>query len=241
MRRLLAIGVAAAALAATSYAHAAEVDYFLKIPGIDGEGRDGAHNKWIVIESLDWREYRLDREAGAVRFGDGAHGRRLPSGSSSASASGDPDRPVIIGRAPSPQASTQHNQTDLEFVLSRASRATPKLMQYCASGKHVARVEIDQIENGKRTARYVLHNPRFVSFVAGDVRLTATSAARGQSSNNLKQMTLAARSLTTDPKVHLVYDCADWINYKTGAKGGNCAASKTRGDVIMKGSKIKEN
>lgn len=244
MRHARAVCAATLFIVLSTGAKAAEVDYFIKIPGVDGEARDGAHDKWIIIESLDWGAYRLDREAGAVRFGDGAHGRRLPSGSSNSSSKGDPDRPVIIGDVPNSSAPAQRNQSDLNFVLSRASRANPKLMQNCANGKHLPKVEIDQLANGQRIAHYVLHDPRFVSFAAGDVRLSAstgTNAVRRQSLNNLQQMTITARTLKTNPTVRLVYQCADWINYKTGAKGGNCAASKTRKDIILKGSKIKEN
>lgn len=244
MRHVWTAHAAAAVVLFAPTTGAAAADYFIKIPGVDGEARDKNHDKWIIIESVDWGAYRLDREAGAVRFGDGARGRRPPRGQTTAPAYGDPDRPVITGRVYSDESSAQYNETDLQFVLSRASRATPKLMQYCASGKHVAKVEIDQIENGEAVARYVLRNPRFVSFVAGDMQLTAPvtgAAARSRSPGKLKEMTLAARSLATDPTVRLVYDCADWVNRKTGAKGGNCATSKTRGDVVIKGSKIKEN
>lgn len=80
----------------------AQVDYFLKIPGVDGESTDKDHGGEIELLSWSWGESN-----------SAAH----ESGTTGGSA----------GRS---------SMQDLTCTM-RASKATPKLMQYCATGKHI--------------------------------------------------------------------------------------------------------
>lgn len=203
-------GIAAALAAAAALilsAKAAQVDYYLKIPGVDGESRAGAHDKWIEITSVS---FALDREAGAVRFGDGVSGRRPP-----AARNGDVDQPVIIGSLPNPQTARQ-NQTDFAFVMERASRATPKLMQSCADGKHIDRAEIDELRDGVVAVSRVYYDLRFVAFEADGERIEPGAAGRRVA------RTLKNRPLKADPKVVMRYACMEWKDARTGKKSAPC-------------------
>jgi type VI secretion system secreted protein Hcp len=80
----------------------AQVDYFLKIPGAEGESTDEGHQNEIELLSWSWGE---------------TNGASHESGTTGGGA----------GKA--------HMQ-DLTIVM-RANKATPKLMQYCADGKHI--------------------------------------------------------------------------------------------------------
>jgi type VI secretion system secreted protein Hcp len=50
----LILAIAAVTLFTSAPAHAAAVDYFLKIDGIDGESIDNTHRGEIIIESFSW-------------------------------------------------------------------------------------------------------------------------------------------------------------------------------------------
>jgi type VI secretion system secreted protein Hcp len=80
----------------------AQVDYFLKIPGIEGESTDSAHGGEIEILSWSWGESNASTHESGTTGGSAGKG---------------------------------HLQ-DMTCTL-RASKATPKLMQYCADGKHI--------------------------------------------------------------------------------------------------------
>ena len=53
-RKTLRAAVVAALFALPALAHAAAVDYFLKIDGVDGESMDDRHKSEIDIESWSW-------------------------------------------------------------------------------------------------------------------------------------------------------------------------------------------
>lgn len=53
MKTLIRIAVIASA-SLWLQAHAASLDYFLKIDGVDGESVDDAHKNWIDIDSFSW-------------------------------------------------------------------------------------------------------------------------------------------------------------------------------------------
>lgn len=80
----------------------AQVDYFLKIDGIDGESTDDAHKKEIDIESFSFSEQNS---------GDAAMRGGMGAGKVSIS--------------------------DMTFV-AKMCKASPKLMEACATGKHIA-------------------------------------------------------------------------------------------------------
>lgn len=203
--RISAALIAAAAL--TASAKAAQVDYFLKISGVEGEATAEGHKDWIELISVS---YALDPEAGALRFGDGEAGRRLPAGD------GDPDRPVIVGSVPNAQAA-QPAETDFAFVLHRASKATPKLMQYCADGKHVGRAQIDELHGGVLAVKRAYYDLRFVSFEADGERITPGAAGKRLARR------LKTRTLQADPKVAMRYFCMEWEDARTGEKSAPCA------------------
>ena len=78
-----AVAVGIIALAAGNFGHlgatvapqiaaAAQVDYFLKIDGIDGESTDGAHKDWIEVMSWSWG---MSNPSSAGAGGGGGSGR----------------------------------------------------------------------------------------------------------------------------------------------------------------------
>jgi type VI secretion system secreted protein Hcp len=101
--KLLAILIMA--LAATTFStRAAQVDYFLKIDGIEGESTDAAHAAEIDVLSWAW--------------GMSNSGNPAPGGGGGA------------GKV---------NFHDLS-ITKTIDKATPKLMQACATGKHIKEV-----------------------------------------------------------------------------------------------------
>jgi len=58
-------------------AHMANVDYFLKIDGVDGESTDAKHKNEISVESFSWSERQLD--AGGGSGGGGGAGKVDPA------------------------------------------------------------------------------------------------------------------------------------------------------------------
>jgi type VI secretion system secreted protein Hcp len=79
----------------------AQVDYFLKLTGIEGESTDSKHKNEIDVESFSWGASNSGTHAGG---GGGGAGKVA--------------------------------MQDFNFVM-RASKATPKLMQACATGQHI--------------------------------------------------------------------------------------------------------
>ncbi|MGF1579069.1 MAG: Hcp family type VI secretion system effector [Gemmataceae bacterium] len=80
----------------------AQVDYFLKIPGIEGESTDEGHGGEIEVQSWSWGETNsATHESGTTGGGAGR---------------------VAV--------------QDFTFTME-ANKATPVLMQYCATGKHI--------------------------------------------------------------------------------------------------------
>jgi type VI secretion system secreted protein Hcp len=85
---------------------AAQVDYFLKLDGIEGESKDAGHEGQIVIDSFSWGEN--SSEAGMI----------LPAVQSARESSG--------GKA---------TVSDFHFE-KKMDKASPKLMEAAASGQH---------------------------------------------------------------------------------------------------------
>jgi type VI secretion system secreted protein Hcp len=80
----------------------AQVDYFLKLTGIEGESTDSKHKNEIDVESFSWGATNMGTHSGG---GGGGAGKV--------------------------------SMQDFSFVM-RANKATPKLMQACATGQHIA-------------------------------------------------------------------------------------------------------
>jgi type VI secretion system secreted protein Hcp len=97
----------------------AQVDYFLKIDGIDGESKDAKHKDHIDVESWSW---------GAVQSGTQQHG----------------------GGGGTGKVSMQ----DFHFVM-RLTKASPKLMLACASGKHIKLATLTARKAGKDQQEYL--------------------------------------------------------------------------------------
>lgn len=226
-----ALAVAAAALAGG--VEAAQVDYFLKIPGVEGEADKRGHENWIELVHYD-----LDRESGEVRFGDGVTGRRPPTGA----ADGDPDQPVIVGSLPNPK-SAQQAQSDLAFVMRRASRAGPKLMQLCANGQHIPKAEIHELHDGVLAVKRTYYDLRFVSFETDGERIEPGAAGRRLARR------LQSQRLANNPRVRMRYACMEWADVRSGKTSAPCpVAAKKDGtitikgkDITLKGKKIREN
>jgi type VI protein secretion system component Hcp len=209
----------AAACLATSV-RAAEVDYFLKIPGMEGETRKGAYNGWIDLQAVEISKgYSIamnEDGTGRIQFGDGVSGRRLPAG--------DPDRPIIIGSVPNPQAAHgQYNQTNLEFIHQRSSRANTALKNACASGRHFRKAVVHQVIEGRTSAQYVFYG------------LQCTARSGGARSN---------------PKLSMSVNCVQKTDLRNGAKTAECPADAMKKDgtiviygkdMTLKGSKINQN
>src|SRR6476620_1776695 len=79
----------------------AQVDYFLKIDGIEGESGDDKHKGEIELESWSW---------GATQSGTANIGSGMGAGK------------VVM--------------QDFHFVM-KLNKATPKLLEVCATGKHI--------------------------------------------------------------------------------------------------------
>ena len=80
----------------------AQVDYFLKLPGVDGESTDAGHGGEIELLSWSWGvSNAATHESGTTGGGAGKAHSQDPTSS------------------------------------ARPSKATAKLMQYCADGKHI--------------------------------------------------------------------------------------------------------
>ena len=79
----------------------AQVDYFLKIDGIQGESTDDKHKNEIDVQSWSW---------GETNTGDAAHRGGMGAGKVS--------------------------MQDFHFVM-HINKATPKLMEACATGQHI--------------------------------------------------------------------------------------------------------
>ncbi len=81
----------------------AQVDYFLKLDGVDGESTDEKHKGEIDVLSWSWGESQSGTHAGG---GGGGAGKV--------------------------------SMQDFHFVM-KVNKASPKLMQSCASGEHIAK------------------------------------------------------------------------------------------------------
>lgn len=214
---------------AAGAAGAAEVSYFLKIPGIEGESHDDAYHKWIDLIEVDLTyRVRTDEEGESrVIFGDGEHGRRPPTGD------GDPDQPIIVGSVPNPEHVNEHPGAALTFTVAHHSPAVEALYKVCRSGKHFSRVELQHVVNEKRAARYQLFGVQCRSLTDGSVAVTS------------QQFGERARF---GPTVSMSANCVQRLSPKP--KSTPCpAASKRKSspavvpskDIVLKGKKILEN
>src|SRR5262245_27909161 len=96
----------------------AQVDYFLKLAGIDGESHDAKHKGEIDVESWSW---------GETNAGDAAHRGGMGAGKVS--------------------------MQDLHFTM-KVNKATPRLMQACATGEHIAKAVLTcRVAGGSRWSR----------------------------------------------------------------------------------------
>lgn len=218
MKVITALSAISVAAIATQSA-AAKDDFFIQIGNIQGEARDGAYNGWIELQSVEiGKGYRIimnEDGTGRIQFGDGAHGRRLPGG--------DPDRPVIIGSVPNPRTPAQYNQTNLEFIHARASRATEALEKACAAQTHFRKAEIHHVIEGKTSAKYVFYG------------LQCAARSNGGSAG---------------PKITMSVNCVRKTDLRSGAATSACPADSMKKDgtiviqgkdITLKGKKILEN
>jgi type VI secretion system secreted protein Hcp len=118
----------------------AQVDYFLKIDGIDGESTDSKHKGQIDVESWSW---------GAVQ---------------------QPGTPQG-GGAGAGKVSMQ----DFHFVM-RLTKASPKLMLACASGKHIKMATLTARKAGK-------DQQEFLSFKFSDVLVSSYQTGGSEQSD----------------------------------------------------------
>ncbi len=97
----------------------AQVDFFLKIDGIDGESSDAKHKNEIDIGAWSW---------GVVQSGAGAGGGGRGAGKVS--------------------------MQDFQFVMN-LSKASPKLLLACASGKHIKQATLTARKAGTGKQEYL--------------------------------------------------------------------------------------
>ena len=137
--------------------HAA-LDAYLRIPGIDGSSKDAAHVKWIAASSVVAGDLngdaQADREASeltARKAGGTQEKANIGSQSSGAGAgkltATSAPRDVATGQA---SGKRMHKP----FTITKeVDQASPKLFEMCASGKHIAEVDVDM-----GSAHYVLED-----------------------------------------------------------------------------------
>ena len=97
----------------------AQVDYFLKIDGVDGESKDAKHKNEIDLESWSWGAV----QSGTPQFGGGGGAGKV-------------------------------TMQDFHFVM-RLTKASPKLMLACASGKHIKLATLTARKAGKTQQEYL--------------------------------------------------------------------------------------
>jgi type VI secretion system secreted protein Hcp len=97
----------------------AQVDYYLKIDGIDGEATDHKHKNEIDVESWSW---------GETNSGDAAARGGMGSGKVS--------------------------MQDFHFTM-KVNKASPKLLEACASGEHIKKAVLTARKAGKDQQEYL--------------------------------------------------------------------------------------
>jgi type VI secretion system secreted protein Hcp len=137
MKRSLFIILVALGLGTASI-HAAQVDFFLHVQGVDGESTDDRHKGQIEILSFN---FGVDQPGPSASGGGGGAGKATFS--------------------------------DMHFSM-QASKASPKLFLFCATGQHIP------------SATFVAHRPDggtnvYYKVVLQDVMVTSwqTSASDG--------------------------------------------------------------
>lgn len=98
----------------------ANVDYFLKIDGVEGESADSKHKGEIDVLSWSWGESNSGSHAGG---GGGGAGKVA--------------------------------MQDFHFTM-KVNKASPKLLQNCASGKHFGKATLTCRKSGDKPQEYLI-------------------------------------------------------------------------------------
>ena len=126
LRSVLAVVVAGCCmLLAAPAGRAAAVDYFLKIEGIDGESKAQGHQNWLEVTSIAW-------------------GRGAPQGVAEGG---------MAGRSSAGEARGASGPGQMT-ITKTMDKASPKLMQAMASGRHIASAQLDLAKPGAPAMRY---------------------------------------------------------------------------------------
>jgi len=152
---LLGIGVGLLFLfgPATVRTHGA-FDAFLKIEGIDGESKDAAHMNWIGVTRVAAGDLNgdamADREASApsvselaVRKAGGSQAQTVGSATAGAGAGKATLATTAPPRDTSSGMATGKRQHKPLVIVKEVDKASPLLVQACASGKHFTTAEVD--------------------------------------------------------------------------------------------------
>lgn len=97
----------------------ADVDYFLKIEGIEGESQDTKHKNEIDVLSWSWGESNVGSES----FGGGGGSGKV-------------------------------HMEDFNFSM-KTSKASPKLLKFCADGSHITKAVLTCRKAGKGQQEYL--------------------------------------------------------------------------------------
>ena len=167
MNKYLVAGVTACALTTlglTTNVFGA-VDMFLKIGDIKGEASErGGHDKWIDVLSVSWGEPKTARDA-ASGMATGKRMRKPTTGSSTGSGMATGKRmhkPMTVTAKP---ASGGPGSLTISKTVDKSS---PKLQQYCNSGKSAKTVEVQKRDGDRVLSHQVLHNVTFSCHGSGD-------------------------------------------------------------------------
>ncbi len=135
LHRVLAVAIAGCVLLAAPAGRAAAVDYFLKIEGIDGESKAQGHQNWLEVTSIAW-------------------GRGAPQSIAEGG---------MAGRSGAGEARSASGPGQMT-ITKTVDKASPKLMQAMASGRHIASAQLDLAKPGAPAMRYNFQNVIISSF-----------------------------------------------------------------------------
>jgi len=132
----IALLIAGAPLFMTLSAPAA-VDAFIRIVGVEGESKEPAHMNWITVSSVVANNLKDDAQADREASGAGAG--KVAIGSSTSGAGAGKVKPADLATG---QASGRRMHQPFTIV-KEIDKASPLLVQACASGKHFSEVDVD--------------------------------------------------------------------------------------------------
>lgn len=115
----------------------AAIDSFIRIVGVQGESKEPTHMNWITVSSVVANNLKDDAQADRESSGAGAGKLAIGSSTSGAGAGKVKAADLATGQA---SGRRMHQPFTITKEIDKAS---PQLVQACASGKHFAEVDVD--------------------------------------------------------------------------------------------------